>query len=187
MHTTPTLILIMGLPATGKTTLSKKVAEAFNLPLIARDEIKVHIMDSVGWGDREWSKKIGQASYSILDYTINEFARSKASFIIESDFKPEFANDKFNRLHKSGYTIIQLICSASEAVILSRWKKRAAEDATHPSSTEGKAGLRELSEAIKNGPRQPIAVPGEIIHIDTTNSAPSLHAEIIEKLKAMLS
>lgn len=182
----PTLILVMGLPATGKTTLSNKISEAFDLPLICRDEIKVQIMNNVGWGDREWSKKVGQASYSLLDYMTGQMTRSKSSFILESDFAPEFANEKFNRIHQEGYSIIQIICSASDDIILERWKRRAAEDTSHPSRTEGEQGLNDLHDLIAKGQRQPLDVPSEIIHVDTSDNTDTNHSDAMNKLKALL-
>lgn len=176
----------MGLPATGKTTLSQKVSEALRLPLISRDEIKVQIMDKVGWGDREWSKKVGQASYSLLDYTIKQLSLSKSSFIVESDFAPKFANEQFNLMHQQGYDVIQVICTARNDVIIDRWKKRAANDASHPSSTEGEQGLNELLEAISKGKRQPLNVPGEVIYVDTSNTADVDDSILIGKLRDML-
>ncbi|MEO8912135.1 MAG: AAA family ATPase [Candidatus Saccharimonas sp.] len=182
----PKLIIVMGLPATGKTTLSRKIAQPLGLPLINRDEMKVQIMDSVGRGDRVWSKKVGQASYSLLDYVMGQFTISKTSFIIESDFAPEFANEKFNRIHKSGYDIVQVICSTDAEVLIHRWKKRAAEDAAHPSSTEGKPGLDELLLAVSRGPRQPLGVPGEVIRYDSTKLNNFYDTEIINRLRSLL-
>ncbi len=186
MNQNPKLIIIIGLPATGKTTLSLKVSKTFDLPLISRDEIKVQIMDKVGWGDREWSKKVGQASYSLLDYTAKQLSRSKSSFILESDFAPEFANEKFNLIHQQGYDIIQIVCSASNDVILDRWKKRAAKNSSHPSSTEGEQGLNELLETIAKGQRQPLNVPSEIIYVDTSDSIGIDHLNVISQLKSLL-
>lgn len=36
------LIIISGFSCTGKTTLAKKIAKRYSLPLISRDEIKNH-------------------------------------------------------------------------------------------------------------------------------------------------
>ena len=186
MNQDPKLVIIIGLPATGKTTLGRRISETFELPLISRDEIKVKIMDKIGWGDRDWSKKVGQASYSLLDYTTEQFSRSNSSFIIESDFAPEFANEKFNAIHRRGYDIIQVICSASGDVIIGRWKKRASEDSSHPSSTEGDQGLDELLQAIAKGQRKPLDVPSEIIYVDTSNSKDTDHLNVIRQLRALL-
>lgn len=186
MNTNPKLIIIMGLPATGKTTLSKQLAETYNLPLFGRDEMKVRIMDKLGRGDREWSKRVGEASYLLLSYVIEQMTRSHESFIVESDFKPEFANYDFSAVHKKGYDIIQIICSASKDVIVSRWKERANQDVTHPSSTEGERGFNDLIEYISRGQRQPLDVPSEIIHVDTSENVSDASVSVINRLKDLL-
>lgn len=60
------LILITGHPCTGKTTLGKRLAEELNLPFVSKDDFKELLFDTLGWKDREWSKKLGTASYTIL-------------------------------------------------------------------------------------------------------------------------
>ncbi|WP_425432548.1 AAA family ATPase [Hydrococcus rivularis] len=42
------LILISGLPCTGKTTLARKIAQKLQLPLVCRDDIKESLFDSLG-------------------------------------------------------------------------------------------------------------------------------------------
>ena len=53
------LVVVAGPPGTGKTTLAAKIAEDFRLPLITKDGIKESLFDSLGTGDREWSRKLG--------------------------------------------------------------------------------------------------------------------------------
>ena len=57
--TRPLLIVVTGAPCAGKTTLARRIAETFRLPLIAKDDIKESLFDSLGWKDREWSKQLG--------------------------------------------------------------------------------------------------------------------------------
>src|SRR5688572_29837325 len=97
MRKQPTLILVLGLPGSGKTTLAKKLAMELTLPLVSKDDIKVMLFDVYGWKDREWSKLAGQASYEIMAYLIVEQLRAGHSLIVESPFNPEFANAKFRK------------------------------------------------------------------------------------------
>jgi uridine kinase len=83
----PILILISGFSCTGKTTLAKKIANRYSLPIIGRDEIKESLYDSLGYSDRDWSKKLGIASYDLLYLFINKLLENKQSLITESNFK----------------------------------------------------------------------------------------------------
>lgn len=51
-HPSPQVILVNGLPATGKTTLARRIATDLRLPLLAKDAIKETLFDTLGWSDR---------------------------------------------------------------------------------------------------------------------------------------
>jgi adenylate kinase family enzyme len=77
----PILILISGFSCTGKTTLASKIAKRYLLPSISKDEIKESLYDSLGYSDREWSKKLGIASYDLLYLFMNKLLVNKQSII----------------------------------------------------------------------------------------------------------
>ena len=52
----PRLLIVNGLPGSGKTTLSRELAPRLGLPLISKDDIKELLFDQLGWSDREHSK-----------------------------------------------------------------------------------------------------------------------------------
>ncbi len=66
------LIIILGPPGTGKTTLGKRIAKDLNLPFVHKDGIKELLFDKLGWSDRVWSRKVGIAitftSYEAYTY-----------------------------------------------------------------------------------------------------------------------
>ena len=64
------LIIVNGPPGSGKTTLGTRIAETFDLPFINKDGIKELLFDTLGWSDREWSKRLGAATYTILYHII---------------------------------------------------------------------------------------------------------------------
>lgn len=70
------LIIISGMPGSGKTTLAKSISAELSLPLIEKDSIKELLFDSLGWNDREWSKKLGKVSYELMDYFIEQQLRT---------------------------------------------------------------------------------------------------------------
>ena len=127
------VIIITGLPASGKTTIGKELAGRMNIPFISKDDIKESLFDGLGWKDREWSKKVGLISYDLLYYFVEALLKASASFVLESNFKPEFDNLKVAALkEKYGFEVVQILCKADGEVLFERFKNRSASGSRHP-------------------------------------------------------
>lgn len=139
----PLLIIVTGMPSTGKTTLANAIQAKTSFPLFSKDTLKELLFDTVGWSDRDWSKRVGVATYAILDYIIQEEMRAGHAIIVESNFKPEFDNEKFRKWQKAyNYQAVQIICRADSEVLFERFKSRAISGERHP----GHADQDNLSE-----------------------------------------
>ena len=129
----PILILISGFSCTGKTTLAKLIAKRYSLPLIGRDDLKESLYNSLGYKDREWSKKLGIASYDLLYLFIEQLLANKLSLITESNFKS--GTDTANLLNlksKYQFSLLQIHCYTSVEIALQRFKDRAISSERHP-------------------------------------------------------
>jgi predicted kinase len=82
MNVKPLLILLVGLPGTGKTTLAKQLAVDLEIPVIGKDEIKKILFDTLGWKDREWSVRLGGASFDLLYLLIEKMLSAGSSFML---------------------------------------------------------------------------------------------------------
>ncbi len=85
----PCLVLVNGLPCSGKTTLARQIAKELNLPLFEKDSIKERLFDTLGWSDLEWSRKLSRASKQVLFYIIAEELKAGRSLIVECNFIAE--------------------------------------------------------------------------------------------------
>ena len=59
-------ILVTGIPAAGKSTMAKYLAEHLSMPMISKDRIKELLFETVGFRSREEKVKLGIASMNIM-------------------------------------------------------------------------------------------------------------------------
>jgi hypothetical protein len=59
-------IVVSGLPASGKSTLGRAVANAVQLPLLDKDQILEGLFDSLGVGNAAWRSRLSRAADEVL-------------------------------------------------------------------------------------------------------------------------
>jgi len=178
------LIIINGASATGKTALGKEIAKKLNLPLICKDDIKELLFDDLGWSDREWSKKVGGASFDLLWHTTETMLSTNISLIIETKFHPENARKKLQELKaKYRFRVIEMNCHADGDTILKRFSERA-KNKRHPGHNDLQ-NIDLFKEELLRGKVEPIDDKSKIISIDTTDFSTIDIDEIVEKIKKL--
>ena len=60
------LILVMGLPASGKTTIAKRLANEFGLHYIGKDEYKIKMYEEYGFSSTEEKKALDDRSEEMM-------------------------------------------------------------------------------------------------------------------------
>ncbi len=163
------IILVTGAPATGKTTIAKELGQRYSLPVIHKDDIKESLFDSISWSDREWSRKLGVATYVIMYYMLEAQLKAQKSFVMESDFRPNFDVPKLLALkEKYNFESLVIHCSTEPTVLLERFKTRLTSGNRHPGHNDhDNLGMFE-PEALKKD-FGPLDIGGVQFEIDTTN------------------
>jgi predicted kinase len=165
------VIIVTGLPCTGKTTLARRLSADLKLPLIAKDNIKETLFDTLGWSDREWSRKLGMATMRLLYMWVEEELAAGRSFIVECNFKAEYDTPIFLELmERYPFTPFQIICYTEGPILLERWKVRAASGERHPGHVDHLT-LEEFMPLLRSGKNTPLDVGGVVYTIDTTDFA----------------
>ena len=59
-------VIVTGLPASGKSTVGRSVAEALGLPLLDKDEILEALFEALGVGDAPWRTRLSRAADQVL-------------------------------------------------------------------------------------------------------------------------
>jgi predicted kinase len=84
----PHLILIIGLPGTGKSTLARSLARHLRVPLICKDTIKEPLLDLLGAPDRSESRRLSDASFAVMFALARDCFRAGTDVILEGNFRP---------------------------------------------------------------------------------------------------
>ena len=127
------MILITGLPCTGKTYIAKKLSDNLNIPLFMKDTIKEIIFDTIGYSDREYSKKVSETARLLLFKYADEMLSKNIDFILESNFKAINDNEIFQNLYnKYNPKIVQILCFSDGDVLFERFKDRSMNGNRHP-------------------------------------------------------
>lgn len=77
-----TVIVVSGIPASGKTTLAHTIGERLRVPVISKDTIKEALFDALGTGDLERSRELGRAAHIVM----HALAAEQRPVILESFF-----------------------------------------------------------------------------------------------------
>lgn len=181
----PTLIIISGFPATGKTTIAKKIAEKFQLPLITADDLKELMFDRISnWEDPKMFDSVSKASYDIMYHTVGKILSSGKSCMMEGFLLPKMAEPRIEKLKKElGCNLFQINFHCKSEVLIERYQKRAGTDERHPCHPENIP----LDDFIKkNGKSDEVRIDGETYEADSTDFSKIDEEAIFEKVKEIL-
>lgn len=167
----PFLIIVTGHPASGKTTLARKLAHDLNLPCFVRDDIKEKLFDTLGWSDRAWSKKLGHSTYELI-YLFTEIElRAKRSFLLEFNFDSSMVTPRFLEIkQKYEFYPMQIVLEADADILLDRFVKRTESGERHPGNADHTV-YDEYRKRLAQGPYRPLGIGGSIIRVNTNDFA----------------
>jgi broad-specificity NMP kinase len=164
------IVIITGMPGTGKTSLGKALSEKYHFPMISKDGLKERMFDTLGWNDKEWSLKISAASHRVMDYIIEEELKANHSIIVESNFKHDIDSERFKHIQERfGCEIVQVLCWANGEMIFERFISRIDNAERHHGHVEIPLDTIKKEFIEANGRDIPLKVNGETVELDTTD------------------
>jgi predicted kinase len=182
----PVLIIVHGLPATGKTTIAQRLVADVRLPLASKDLLKETLFDMLGWRDRAWSQQLGRASIALLFRFMELQLRAGCSCIVECNFSPALATPEFQVLRERyTYKPIQIVCHCDGPVLWERFKRRAEAGERHAGHVDH-ASYAELAPTLLRGTTAPLGIGGLAIDIDTTDWNTIDYAALLATVKQAL-
>ena len=161
----PTLVIVSGAPAVGKTTLARRLAVELRLPLIAKDTIKELLGEALGAPDRETSERLGAATYALLYSFAGWLLDAGVGMLLESNFWHGASEPELAPLVARSRAVL-VHCEATPEVILRRYAERGARGERHPVHFDADE-LPRLREVIAEGRFDPLALDVPIVRVRT--------------------
>jgi predicted kinase len=119
------LVIVGGAPATGKTTLALALGTSLGLPVITKDDIKEALATPFATGDRDWSRQLGVAAYSVLFVVAERILAAGSGLILETNFRRGIADDPLRALARLAPTAV-IVCRVPDPLRRKRFEDRAA-------------------------------------------------------------
>lgn len=184
----PLLVIVTGLPCTGKTILAHRLARDIPLPIIAKDDIKESMFDSLGWSDRDWSIKLGRATMMLLYQLVETLLSAGVPAIAETYFRSEQAKAEFQAIQaRTPFRPFVIECISDGEVLFQRWQNRLKTGERHPGHVDDTTAEQAVRDILLQGRAAPRLNLGNIQRtIDTTDFSTVQYVELVNEIHANL-
>jgi len=125
------LIIVAGMPATGKTTLSRKIADAFGMPLLEKDEIKEEMYKIQGYRNLEDRAVADVVANAILLRCARNILESGTSLLVVNNFDPSMAGQVQELVDSTGCRCVTVFLDGDPDVLHARYVARDAVHSRH--------------------------------------------------------
>ncbi|GAA1260789.1 AAA family ATPase [Kitasatospora nipponensis] len=154
-------VIISGLPASGKSTLARALAERMSLPLIDKDEILEALYESLGIGDHGWRHRLSRASDDVLF----ALAARAPGAVLDNWWHHETAPA---RLRELGGRLVEVFCDCDPAVAAERFQTRTR----HPGHLDPQHTPEQVAERVaflRATFPGPLRLGGPLLVVDTNH------------------
>lgn len=80
------VIVLTGMPATGKSTICKALAECFGYPVVEKDAIKEELFDTVGFTCYAQKRALDHAANAVVIHVVEQILKTNGSVIVDNNF-----------------------------------------------------------------------------------------------------
>jgi predicted kinase len=179
------LIIVTGLPCSGKTNLGRQISRLHKIPFISKDEFKEKLFDTLGWSDRAWSKKLSGASYEMMFYVLEELLEVGQSCVFEANFDPNVHSEPLAKItQKFQARVVQIHCITQPEILLERFLNRWERGERHPGHADH-VTMPEMESLVRQK-ILPLELPGPVFELNTTDLANLETSDLFAAIEAEL-
>jgi predicted kinase len=185
----PLLIIVNGLPGTGKTTLARRLAADVGLPVFSRDGLYETLYDALQCQSKGCPPLIGPATFTLLYSVASSLLAASQSLVIEGFFgRSELRSAEFLHLqHAYDFEPFQIVCKTDGRVLLERFLARVGTVERHAGHRDRDLEwIEQNKERLLQGHLTPLALGGQLVEIDTTTPHSFEYTDLLQRVHAAL-
>ncbi len=144
----PQLVIVGGPPASGKSTLARRLADALSLPLLSRDAITEWIAERAGTEGLPETERLARGAIRVFYETGAELLRGGVGVVMEQAFQRGVAEDQVRPLLEHARAV-QITCALPPEEAVRRYVARFERGERHAAHFDA-----ERIERVRSGRRQ---------------------------------
>ena len=157
------VVLVNGIPASGKSTLTRALAEHFGFPVLTLDSLKEPFMASFAPVDRLRNRQLGCAAYQAIWQVVAQ-APTRCIYVIDAWFGFQPKEVLQQGLQQAGVTrVLELWLAITPDEAVARYQARLTDRMPGHPGEEYLPELRKLAETA-----QPMAL-GPVLQLNARN------------------
>jgi predicted kinase len=165
------LMIILGSPASGKTTLARRLSGELGVPCLCKDDVKEALFDVLGVTDRAGSRRFSDASFAAQLRLAQTQLDAGLSCIVEGNWRSQHTAGVHAITARDHVRIAQVWCRADPHEIARRFMSRTR----HPGHLDTSIPSDEIERAAERAPAfLGLAGPRWIYNSDDAGSYPWL-------------
>ena len=193
------IILLSGMPASGKSTIAAHLSREFSLPVLEKDAMKEVLFDTLGFSCYAEKRQLDHAANALLLHQTEVFIKADRSVILDNNFD-SIAAEKFNALvAKYGCPCVTVFLDGETEAFYQRYVARDNAHARHlghilqehypplPGDSLDHTMTREEFDEkfVKRGMRE-VKLAGHRIDLDATDPASIDLEALIARIRTYL-
>jgi len=176
------LIIVAGMPATGKSTIAAGLADVFHYPILEKDNIKEVLFDTIGFENYPQKRRLDIAANGVLLHVLELMLKADTSVIVVNNFDTESAKQLCELMETYQSRSVTVFLNGDAQVLYQRYVERDNLHKRHlghilqehyppreGDSLDYTMTREEFDEKFFKRGMDKFRCPGERINLDMTN------------------